>query len=498
MATAPLTVLTQAGPVLGRQADGCLEFLGIPYADPPSPSHWFDPPRPLTRWEDAYDATKFGATASRPPMMTGLIPEPPVPGANCLNLNVWTPAPGRTGLPVLVWIHGGAFVTGCNSSPWYHGGRFAVDGIVLVTINYRLGAEGFLMTEDGPANRGILDMVQALRWVQQNIAAFGGDPGRVTIAGQSAGAMACLALLACPAASGTFRHVAAISPADPVLSTAEQAGKVAESFCAQLGVPARAAELNRFDLSRRLRVEARYLPPGMSLGPPQPADQRAASAGVDGLSWRPWLDGAILTSGVPDAIRRAGAGGFLIGTTADELNFALWPAYPPPSREACEKGFANLGIGPEGIGRYLAAARSGTCAEALARARTDRRFRLPVRHLADVSAAAGRETYVYQFRWESPGGLGAAHCLDVPFFFGNLDAPGTAGVLGPEPPAALATVMHGALVDFTRTGAPGWPAYRLPERATMIFDKPKYVASDPFSSPQVRDQRRPRPLPADL
>jgi para-nitrobenzyl esterase len=482
MSTAPLTVVTQAGPVRGRQAGGCLEFLGIPYADPPAPAHRFDPPRPLSRWHDAFDATRFGATATRPPMIAGLVPEPPIPGANCLNLNVCTPAPGRTGLPVLVWIHGGAFVTGCNSSPWYHGGRFAADGVVLVAINYRLGAEGFLMTEDGPANRAILDMAQALRWVQENIAGFGGDPGRVTIAGQSAGAMACLALLACPAASGAFRHVAAISPAAPLLATAEHAGRVAESFCAQLGVPARAAELNRVDLARRLRVEERYLPPGMSPWPPQSADQRAASVGMDGLNWRPWLDGETLTAGVPDAIRRARAGSLLVGTTTDELNFTLWPTDPPATREACEKGFANLGIGPEDIGRYLTAARSGTWAEALALARTDRSFRLPARQLADVSATAGRDAYVYRFGWKSPRGLGAAHCLDLPFFFGNLGAAGTAEVLGPEPPAALATVMHGALVNFARTGNPGWPAYRLPDRATMIFDRHASVTSDPSDS----------------
>jgi para-nitrobenzyl esterase len=497
MAATPLTVMTQAGPVRGRQAGSCMEFLGIPYADPPAPAHRFDPPRPPSRWRDAHDATRFGATAARPPMRDGLIPEPPVPGANCLNLNVWTPAPGRTGLPVLVWIPGGAFVTGGNSSPWYHGGRFGADEVVLVAINYRLGAEGFLMTEDGPANRGILDMVQALRWVQQNIAAFGGDPGRVTIAGQSAGAMACLALLACPAASGTFRRVAAISPAEPVIAAAEQARMVAKSFCEQLGVPARAAELNRSDLARRLRVEERYLPPGMSFDPPRSADQRAASAGVDGLSWRPCLDGETVTTVVPDAIRRSDSEGFLIGTTTDELNFDLWPAYPPATREACEKGFANLGIGSGGIARYLAASRSGTWAEALAQARTDRRFRLPARQLADVSAAAGRDTYVYQFGWRSPGSLGAAHCLDVPFFFGNLDAPGTVEVLGREPPAALATIMHGALVNFARKGNPGWPAYRLPDRATMIFDRREHVTLDPFPSPRFRDQQTPVPLPAD-
>jgi para-nitrobenzyl esterase len=407
-----------------------------------------------------------------------LVPEPAIPGANCLNLNVYTPEPRLPGLPVLVWIHGGAFVTGGNSSPWYHGGRFARNGVVLVAINYRLGAEGFLMTEDGPANRGILDMAQALRWVQDNIAAFGGDPGRVTIAGHSAGAMACLALPGCPAASGTFRQVAAISPASPVLSTAEQARNVAESFCAELGVAARTAALNRVDPAVRLKAEERYLPPGMPVGPPPPPlDDRAAAVGIDIVSWRPWLDGAVVTSDIPDAIRRASLDAFLIGTTADELNFTVWPSDPPASREACEKGFANLGIGLEGVGRYLATTQSGTWAEALARARTDVRFRLPARSWADISAAAGRNTYVYEFAWRS-GPLGAAHCLDLPFFFGNLDAPGVAAVLGrPEAPAelaartALAASMHGALVSFVRTGDPGWPAYHVPDRSTMIFDR---------------------------
>jgi para-nitrobenzyl esterase len=475
-----MIITTTAGRVRGSQCTGYAEFLGIPYADPPVHGNRFRPPVPVTPWDGDYDATAYGATAPRPPMADGMLPEPPVDGANCLNLNVYPPAPARGSLPVLVWIHGGGFITGGNSSPWYHGGQFARDGIVFAAVNYRLGAEGFLLTEEG-ANRGILDMIQALRWIRENIEAFGGDPDQVTIAGQSAGAMSCLALLACPAATGLFRRVAAFSPGMPVLATPEEAGRVAAAFCAELGVPARAADLSEVDLARRLRAEGLLLPDGFAAGRPRPpADERAARTGADALSWRPVLDGEVIAAGIPDGLRDAPVEALLIGATTEEFNFTLWPAGPPPREDACRQGFANLGFSPRDAGRYHAAAPSGSWGQALAQAHTDARFRLPVRRWADASAVAGRPTYAYQFAWRSPAPLGAAHCLDLPFFFGNLGAEGTARVLGPEPPADLATVMHGALVRFVRSGDPGWPRYETPDRKTMVFDHREQVIEDPF------------------
>jgi len=476
-----MIITTTVGRVRGNQRMGYAEFLGIPYAEAPVHGNRFAPPRPVTPWDGDYDTTAHGATAPRPPMGEGLLPEPTIDGGNCLNLNVYTPAPARDSLPVLVWIHGGGFITGGNSSPWYHGGQFARDGIVFAAINYRLGPEGFLLTEEGGANRGILDMVQALRWIRDNIGAFGGDPGQVTIAGQSAGAMSCLALLACPAAAGLFRHVAAFSPGMPILATPEEASQVAAAFCAQLGVPARAADLSGVDLARRLQAEELLLPDAFAAGRPRPpAGQRAARTGADALSWRPVLDGEVIAAGIPDALRDAPIDALLIGTTTEEFNFTVWPADPPPGEDACRQGFANLGFSPQDADRYHAAEPSGSWGQALAQAHTDARFRLPVRCWADASAAAGRPTYAYQFGWQSPAPFGAAHCLDLPFFFGNLGAEGASRVLGPEPPADMAIAMHGALVSFVQSGNPGWPRYETADRKTMVFDCHQRVIEDPF------------------
>jgi para-nitrobenzyl esterase len=272
-----------------------------------------------------------------------------------------------------------------------------------------------------------------------------------------------------------------------VLASLADGRAVAASFCGELGVTARATELNLVELERRLAVEERYLPSGMSLRPPPSADARAASAGTAGLPWCPVVDGEVLVTSVPAALADAAVSvdALLIGTTTEEFNFTLWPAEQPPSREACERGFAQLGVGPDGMARYAAAARSGTLAEGLAQAQTDWRFRAPARRLADASAATGLATYAYQFGWRSPargGALGAAHCLDLPFFFDNLGAPGAAELLGPAPPASLAAAMHGALVSFAAAGDPGWPAYHAPDRTGMVFDRAAHTAPDPFST----------------
>src|SRR6478672_1649680 len=183
------------GIVRGRAEAGVISFLGIPYAAPPFGPNRMLPPQPVPAWAGERDATEYGPTSPKgdyPPQYQPLLPEQVIPGEDCLNLNVWTPAEapanGAT-LPVLVWIHGGSFMNGSGSVLEYDGANFARDGVVCVTINYRLSAEGFLYLDDGIANLGLLDQVAALRWVRENIAAFGGDPGNVTIFGESAGAM---------------------------------------------------------------------------------------------------------------------------------------------------------------------------------------------------------------------------------------------------------------------------------------------------------------------
>ena len=209
-------VRTRQGAVRGTMDEGMAVFKGIPYAAPPFGSLRFQPPRPAEPWDGVREALNYGPTVTKPPYFPpfdAILPEPAIAGEDCLNLNIWTPDPGKVGLPVMVWIHGGAFANGTGAILTYNGSRFARDGVVCVTINYRLGVDGFLYLGDGNANLGLLDQVAALTWVQENIEAFGGDPNNVTIFGESAGGMSIGTLLSMPLAKGLFRRVIAESGA---------------------------------------------------------------------------------------------------------------------------------------------------------------------------------------------------------------------------------------------------------------------------------------------
>ncbi|TMF61568.1 MAG: carboxylesterase family protein, partial [Chloroflexi bacterium] len=218
MSTAASTVVvtTRHGRLRGQVRDGVAAFKGIPYAAPPFGPNRFQPPRPPESWDRVRDALEVGRIAPQAPYappFDALLGDQGTVGEDCLNLNVWTPDPSTRGLPVMVWIHGGSFVRGSGSLPIYDGSAFARDGIVCVTINYRLGADGFLFLGDGIANRGLLDQLAALTWVQENIEAFGGDTQRVTIFGESAGAFSVATLLSMPRAKGLFRRAIAQSGA---------------------------------------------------------------------------------------------------------------------------------------------------------------------------------------------------------------------------------------------------------------------------------------------
>ena len=200
-------VKTVNGKVRGLVSGGIASFKGISYAAPPFGPNRMRPPARPEVWDGVRDVMAYGPTVPKPPYpkpYDELLPEPVIAGDDCLNLNVWTPDPGQAGLPVMVWIHGGAFVNGSGAVAHYAGDRFARDGVVCVTINYRLGCDGFLFLDDASPNRGLLDQIAALQWVQENIAAFGGDPGNVTIFGESAGGMSVATLLSMPAAEGLF------------------------------------------------------------------------------------------------------------------------------------------------------------------------------------------------------------------------------------------------------------------------------------------------------
>src|SRR5215469_4644459 len=226
------TVTTQFGMVSGTLiGDGVTRYLGIPYAASPTGPLRFTAPQPPAAWTGIRECTAFGATPPKPDYAApfdSLLPEPNIPGDDWLTLNVWTPDLAGSA-PVMVWIHGGAFANGNSAVRMYDGYSFARDGVVLVTVNYRLGIDGFALLPDAPPNRGLLDQIAALEWVRDNIAVFGGDPANVTIFGESAGAMSVMTLLGLPRSRGLFRQAIAQSggaqvgadPSDARLVTGE-------------------------------------------------------------------------------------------------------------------------------------------------------------------------------------------------------------------------------------------------------------------------------------
>lgn len=471
---------TEHGSVRGRIDEGAHVFLGIPYAAPPFGEHRFAAPVPPDAWDGVRDALRYGPTAPQRDPIATIIPEPVEPGEDYLNLNVFTPELGDVRLPVLVWIHGGGFVSGCNRSPWYRGTRFARDGVVLVTIGYRLGVEGFLDVEKAPPNRAVLDWMAALGWVQDNIAAFGGDPSKVTIAGQSAGSAACLTLLTNPRARGLFRSVIAMSGTSDTRMPRASASELTSLVASHLNVAPTREALADFTPTMLIDVASEVVPNPFS------AESLASGFDTRAPALKPFVDGDV----IPEHPYREISDGVgadipvLAGSTAQELNGLVRMRMPDLDDTAATNILTSMGLSDEKLKTYSAHVGSTSAHDVLGQAMTDRAFRAPLAALLEDRAATGAPTFGYQFSWGSPlfdGVVGACHCVDVPFAFDNLDAERvTDGLHGPNPPQELADEMHTAFVRFVSESEPGWPAYETERRAIMRFDVPSGVTDDPL------------------
>jgi para-nitrobenzyl esterase len=499
-------VTTEYGKVRGSVADGVQTFLGIPYAAPPFGVNRLLPPQPVEPWSGVRDGFSYGPKPPQlpyPPQVALLFPpELTGSGENCLTLNVWSPDLGAARLPVMVWIHGGVFEIGTSATAWYDGGHFARDGIVCVTINYRVGADGFLSLGEGNANRGLLDQVAALQWVQQNIAAFGGDPANVTVFGQSAGGKSIAALLAMPRAAGLFRRAIAESgAAHPVLSAAS-AQRVREILAATLGVAATREAIAAVPLDHMLQAQAEMK--AELLAHPDPA-RWGAEVVVSKAPWHPVIDGDVLTAHPLDRVAAGADAGIdlMAGSNRDEGNLFLFlasgSAIEHVTAEALAAAVSAYGLPVEATLATYRAAHPGASSGALLSAlQGDWAYRIPVLQLADAhkrarakcpstpNAAAHTATYMYEFAWRSPqfnGRLGACHGLEIPFVFDTLGYR-TEPLLGTDPPQQLADTMHAAWVAFATRGDPGlgWPRYELARRATMRFDVTSEVVDYPRSA----------------
>jgi len=454
-------------------------FLGIPFDQPPVGELRFAAPVPVEPWEGVRDALAFGATAQRGDPGVTLIPEPSVPGESTLNVNVFTPSPGEgAALPVLVWIHGGGYFAGSPASPWYDGRSFNRDGVVTVTISYRLGFVGFGHVEGAPENRGVRDWIAALEWVQENIRAFGGDPGRVTIAGQSAGGGAVLTLLGIAQAQHLFHGAWALSSATADIPP-ERARTLTAKIANALGIPPTLAAFEAVDEERLIE-----------------AQKAATDVGTDmtafleeGLGLGPAIDGDLIVRPTLDSLR-AGVGAdkpLVLGATDDEFSMVLAGQEKKLRWIPLSLLFGKMGVKGTLRSAYLAAngdvVRRGHAAM-LGRYLTDRMFRTAVVRTAEARGVA--PTWVYRYEYAGSPFGSAVHCIDVPFWFDCLDSPvGIPALAGPNPPQALADATHGAAVALVRDGDPGWPAWSDRPGATRLFGGPAHipdVSSDGYAS----------------
>jgi len=483
-------VNTRPGKVRGSVAAGVHTFKGIPYAAPPFGAKRLRPPQPVVPWSGVRDALTYGPKAPQlpfPPPVDVLLPECAVPGEDCLNLNIWSADLGSAGQPVLVWIPGGMFeYHGTGASPWYDGSHFARDGIVCVTINYRVGAEDFLSLGDGIANLGVLDQVTALAWVREHIAAFGGDPGNVTICGESAGAMSVGTLLSMPRAAGLFRRAIAQGGAAHHVSAAASARRVGLHLAEKLGVAPTREAIAAAPVDRVLVAQAALR--ADLLAHPDP-ERWGGEVVASMIPWQPVVDGDVIPARPIDRIV-AGAGADIdlrVGTNTDEHRLFLVPsgAIDQVTPETLAGVVAAYGLPVEAtLAAYRAAHRGASAGDLLAAIQTDWYWRIPAIRLADAHAQRTVSTYMYEFAWRSPqfdGRLGACHALEIAFVFDTLGN-GTEPLMGTAPPQQLADTMHAAWVAFATNGDCGWPTYDLSRRATMRFDATSEVVDDPRSA----------------
>jgi para-nitrobenzyl esterase len=481
-------VKTRSGLVRGERVEGVASFKGIPYAAPPVGAQRFRPPGRAVAWDGVRDGLDYGPTVPKPPYappFDRLLPEPARPGEECLNLNIWTPDPGDGGLPVMVWIHGGAFRNGTGMIPTYDGTHFARDGVVCVTLNYRLGIEGFLYLGPGTANLGLLDQIAALTWVQENIAAFGGDPDNVTVFGESAGAMSVTTLLAMRQTQGLFRRLIAQSGAGHHALSLETARLVGEYLAAKLGIAATPEAFASQPAERLIQAQVELA--GEVATRPDP--RRWHEISVNLMPHEPVIDGETLPALPIELIARgAGAGvEVMVGTNTDEYHFFLVP--PGVIDTLGESALLRLskayGLPLEDLlATYRDLHPAANPGELFAAVVTAWFFRIPAIRLAEARVAHGYRAYMYEFAWRSPqldGRLGACHALELAFVFDNLHQNANKAMVGPAGPQALADAMHAAWVAFATGGDPGWPSYDLTGRATMRFDVASEVVDDPHA-----------------
>ena len=463
-----IDVLVADGRLIGdERPDGTHAYLGIRYASAPR----FAPAQAEKPWSGVREARSHGAICPQEP---GLIESamggslPPM-AEDCLSLSVHTPGDGRTGLPVLVWVHGGGFVNGSGSSPWYDGSALARRGVVVVSINYRLGVFGFWRGN----NLGIGDQIEAMRWVRRNIEGFGGDPDNVTVFGESAGGSSVVALMASPDARGLFRRVWSMSPSIGQYRSLERADRHADRFLELAGVSDDRA-LAGLTVEQLLDAQKRLM-----------GESSRAYDFFSPTASGTHLPGDIVSSAATCDVR------LVVGTTRDENR--LFGAFTPEAQNMDETRARSMisALLPErhdAVEVYRRHRPGESDAQVVMAVQSDEGFRQRAIRLAEMHATNGGTTHMYWFTWPTPafgGVLGSCHAIDIPFTFDNLDAPGISMFTGDAPErAVLARDVSSQLLSFATDGSLDWPSFCVEKRTTRVFDLEPAVIADP--EPEIR------------
>lgn len=467
------------GELRGRVRDGIRCFYSVPYAAPLTTERRFRAPLPVEGWTGVRDATKSGPVAPQnpPPAIDDFDTEPllgaPSPvGPEYLTLNVFAPQSGQD-LPVMVFVHGGSFVAGSKDIPLYDGRGLARDGAICVVINYRLGIEGFLPIPGVPTNLGLRDIVAALEWVRDNIVVFGGDPGNVTLFGESGGACCVAALVTSPLARPLFHRAICQSGHGFITRSDAVMQRLVKRLARRLGIPPTRDGFLSVSAERMLVAQEWAMKPSLFF------DMRD-DAGRDpsfGLTRYLPVHGDDVLPMEPMEAMREGVGkeiDLLIGSTLEEANAFLVPGLAIDKIRRWQALFLIRKAIPraiEALRAYGLFTRGGRPGEALAKAMTDLMFRWPVRRAAELHQG---NAHVFEFDWRSPAvgnRLGAAHAIELPFVFDTLGiASGPRGILGEAPPQRLSDRIRAIWLSFAMSGHVPWPPYSSECRAVCYLE----------------------------
>ncbi|OUS26272.1 hypothetical protein A9Q99_18750 [Gammaproteobacteria bacterium 45_16_T64] len=498
------------GVLQGIDRDDHVEFRGIPYAAPPVNEKRFQPPHPVEAWEGIKRADRFGdASLQEDTSLFGVGNT----SEDCLYLNVWTPSADNKKRPVMVWIHGGGFLSGSGSQLIYRGRELCINGdMVVVTINYRLGALGFLdLTQhfgddlSVSTNNGLRDQIAALTWVKEHIHAFGGDANQITVFGESAGAKSIASLMVSPSADGLFNRAIIQSGSGDHVLTKEESSRVTECFLSEAGITTSDPDaLLNLTTAQILKAQKKCQEVSFEHGAQRPM------APQFGMTLLPVIDGEVVPT---SPIRAIGAGkakniALMLASTRDEWNLFLHTPGPDGDTLAkthykninkkeliniCERDLPGLGESSANLYEKVLLTRNenSSVLDMYSAFESDRMFRIPTLRLAEAQSTYRQDVFVCEFTWDR-GVFGACHATDIPFVFGGTQG-GVGQILtgGGSKAALLSDAVQSCWIGFARSGNPAtdrtgqWPNYNTNTRSVMCFDTEIAIQEDP-----LRDTRQ--------